>query len=65
MQSFRQLEQTGSIAARRSGKHHRKAGHEEGRTQGGPSVRLGHFLGAQIHKAFFQVPMHLCWKVAV
>ena len=65
MQPFRQLQQCGSIAARRSGKHDRKARHEEGRAQCGPSVWVGLVLGAQIRKALFQVAIHLCRKVAV
>jgi hypothetical protein len=47
------------------GKHHRKARHEEGRTQFSPSVCVGLVLGAQIRKALFQVAIHLCWKMAV
>jgi hypothetical protein len=65
MQPFRQLQQCGSIVARCSGKHYRKARHEEGRAQFGPSIRIGLALGAKIRKALFQVPIHLCRKVAV
>jgi hypothetical protein len=65
MQPFRQLQQCGSIVVRCSGKHYRKARHEEGRAQFGPSVWVGLVLGAQIRKTFFQAPIHLCRKVAV
>ena len=65
MQPFRQLQHCGSIVARRSGKHDRKARHEEGRAQCGPSVWIGLVPGAQIRKALFQVPIHLSRKVAV
>ncbi|MGQ0429783.1 MAG: hypothetical protein ACT4UQ_07625 [Gammaproteobacteria bacterium] len=65
MQPFRQLQQCGSIAARCSGKHDRKARHEEGRAQCVPSLWIGLVPCAQIRKALFQVPIHLCRKVTV
>jgi len=65
MQPFRQLQRCGSIAAWCSGKHHRKARHEEGRAQCGPLVWIGLVSGAQIRKALFQVPIHFGRKVAV
>lgn len=65
MQPFRQLQHCGSIAIRRTGKHDRKARHEEGWAQCAPSVRVGLVSGTQIRKAFFQIPIHLCRKVAV
>ena len=65
MQPFRQLQQCGSIMTRCSGKHHRKARHEEGWGQCGPSVGFGFVPGAQIRKTFFQVPIHLGRKVTV
>ncbi len=65
MQPLRQLQQCGSIVARCSGKHYRKARHEEGRTQFGPSVRIGLALGAKIRKALFQVPIRLHRKVTI
>jgi hypothetical protein len=65
MQPFRHLQQRGSIVAWCSGKHHRKARHEEGRAQFRPSVCVGLVPDAQIRKALFQVAIHLCRKVAV
>ena len=65
MQPLRQLQQCGPIVARCSGKHHRETRHEKGRAQCSPSVWVGLVMGAQIRKAFFQVPIHLCRKVAV
>ena len=65
MQPFRQLQQCGSIVARCSGKHDRKARHEEGRAQFSPSVWVGLVQGAQIRKALFQVSIYLGRKVAV
>lgn len=65
MQPFRQLQQRGSIVAWCPGKHHRKARHEEGRAQCGPSVSVGLVPSTQIRKALFQVPIHLGRKVAV
>ena len=65
MQLFRQLQQRGSIVAWCPGKHHRKARHEEGWTQCGPSVRIGLSPDAKVRKALFQVAIHLCRKVAV
>lgn len=65
MQPFRQLQQGGSIVAGCSGKHYRKSSHEEGWAQCGPSVWVGLVPGAQIRKALFQVPIHLCREVVV
>jgi hypothetical protein len=65
MQPFRQFQQCRSIPARRSGKHYRKARHEEGRAQFGPARCVGLVFGTQIRKTLFQVPIHLGRKVAV